>query len=260
MSLARMALRILTVAAVRGSTFAGDAVRDSEIGALDAVAQTDRTPIIAVYVDEGDDQPEGRELTVLPGSASLVIEVMVTGQMVVENEAGEVSTAWGIAATDAGLEITLDMIEDQVRGALMDPANAWSELWRTLVSKVTSVKAARGSGSKDEVRFAARQLTLQCDHIAPPPTAGPASPFWTDLAAALSADDGLSEVGAMLTARISGAARPSWAAAQAEFGLVRAGVDGMGVTPPFVAGPTEEAPLFELITVAGDDADRVIAP
>ena len=75
MSLNRLALRLLTVEALRGRTLAGEAVRDSMAIPLDGPIALDLPqPFVAVYTDDGLSQPRGRDLSTAGGTINLLIE------------------------------------------------------------------------------------------------------------------------------------------------------------------------------------------
>ncbi|MBB4287670.1 hypothetical protein [Roseospira goensis] len=197
MSLSRLALRIVTVAALRGRTWAGDAVRDSAIPPLDVAARTERLPFLSVYTDDGETVPRhGDLLSGQPGFA-LIIEMAVTAQMAPDG-------AWAIPTTDAGMETTLDLLDRQIRRALMDPDDPWAGLWRALVIDIAVVRTQRGASADQGTRFAGRQIELQVRTLAEPRSGVTASGVWADLLARLEADAALAPLAPVLRAEIEG--------------------------------------------------------
>ncbi|HRD79031.1 MAG TPA: hypothetical protein PK264_24385, partial [Hyphomicrobiaceae bacterium] len=156
MSLARFALRTATVKAIRGRTFAGPFVRDSEIGPIDELASEGRIPFVVVYTDDVALKCRGTDLLGNDGRTSLVMEIGVTTRMTPDGD-------WEIPTTDAGMELTIDAIERQARTTLTAPAadNPWAELWREIVTDVAEIKSQRGASAREGVRFAGRQIVLE---------------------------------------------------------------------------------------------------
>jgi hypothetical protein len=185
MSLSRLALRIATVKALRGKTFAGAMVRDSEIGPIDETAESAEVPFIIVYTDESEIDADGAgEETSLFGrctSIDLTIEMAVTSRM-------KPGGKWMVPVTDAGLEITIDAIERQMRLALADPDNPWAEIWCTLVREVKAQKSSRGASSVKGVRFAGRQVVLTVDVMPEPNPGVPLRGLWLKFLELIQAD------------------------------------------------------------------------
>lgn len=183
MSLSRLALRIATIQALRGRTFAGNMVRDSEIGPIDESVDGADVPFIVVYTDESDvDTDAPNEETSLFGlctNVNLTIEMAVTSRM---------KAGWGIPQTDAGFEMTIDAIERQIRTALSDPDNVWAEFWRRLVREKKTDKSSRGASDRKGVRFAGRQIILTVDVTPEPNPGGPLSGLWLDFLNLLDSD------------------------------------------------------------------------
>lgn len=233
MSLARLALRLLTVAALTGRTDAGGKVCDSEIVPIDERADEVRLPYIAVYVD--DAEAKGSKLDMFPaeGSVTLILEIGVTARVMSQvDDDGEAVLGWGIPPTDAGLEMMIDIIERQARVAIGDPTDPWSVLWRRVVTNVRAIKVVRGASDRNGVRFAGRQLALVCDIIADPQPGQPLAAVWADVAAALKADTNLQAAGEAFET-LSLGDRPAWLAAQVGQGLTPNGVRALGIAPVF---------------------------
>lgn len=198
MSLSRLALRIVTVAALRGRTWAGDAVRDSAIPPLDVAARDERRPFLSVYTDDGQTAPRNGDLLSGLSSFALVIESAVTAQM-------EPGGDWAIPATDAGMEVSLDLLDRQIRRVLMDPDDPWSRLWRAVVVDVENVRSMRGASNDQGLRFAGRQIEIQVRALADPPPGRIASGVWADLLSSLESEPDYVPLAAALRAEIEGA-------------------------------------------------------
>lgn len=234
MSLARFVLRTATVKALRGRTFAGDMVRDSEIGPIDDASKDKELPFVVVYTDDVEGDGAGTDLAESNGKHCLVIEMGVTTRM-------KPNGLWAIPTTDAGMELTIDAIERQIRLALGHPANAWGELWRDLVLSIDGRKSQRGAAAKDGVRFAGRQLVLDVALPREPHPGKPLGPIWQRFMTLAAADTDLAGLVPMLTQLATGGAEdwPEWDVMRAAYGLSAARAAALHLTPP---GPPAAAP------------------
>ncbi|WP_158873995.1 hypothetical protein [Antarcticirhabdus aurantiaca] len=167
MSLARVALRIAAVEALRGRTRIGANVLDSQIGILDVAGdgglRTDEDrPFLAVYTDAG--KSEGAEARNLRenGEIDLVFVVgVMTALTEIDPETGAARLiGLGLPGTDAAFEFLLDLVDRQITAVLTDPANEWSEIWRKLVDEVVRVVRRRDASAGDADRLAAREIRL----------------------------------------------------------------------------------------------------
>lgn len=193
----RLALRLATVRALRGRTMAGNRVFDSATGPIDDIAVEHPSPVIVVYTDDSQLTIAGRDLyatggdgRVDSGTQKLIIEVALTQRMQVvhpdsgvpirDPHTGEVMLEPMQLVTDAGLELTLDILERQVTDALMAPVNSseWAEMWRLLVDSVGDKQSLRGGSSRDGVRFAGRQIMFSCFLAKDPPALTKIGPTW----------------------------------------------------------------------------------
>lgn len=245
MSIARLALRLATVQALSGQTLAGSRVVDSSIDSLEDAVRKEPGPVILVFSDEASGTATGRDLLTAGGQTVLAIEIIVAGA--VEAEGG--GTTIMVPPTDAGLEITLDLIERQVRRALIAPAPAWAEMWRQLVARIDNVKVVRGAGSRKGVRYAARRIEVHCEPLSDPMPGGPAEYVWADFLALMEADtgeDGLADLAPLVRVEIEGDTLSDWAQVQAALGLTLSGVRGIGVAP-YIATGEDAAELAEVI-------------
>lgn len=215
MSLARLAVRLATVAALRDRTLAGTAISDSAITPLDTLATREPRPFVVVYTDEGEVAVKGRDLLGPDGTFALVLEIGVGAHMVQED-------AWVVPPTDEGLELTLDVIDRQIRVALVDPESPWAETWRRLVKGVTRLRTRRGAPAKEGVRFAVRQIEMGIQPFAEPPFGPAATGIWAEFLGRLAGDEQLSHLEPVVRGMIEGGApQPSWAVLQQQLGLTR---------------------------------------
>lgn len=231
MSLARLALRIATVKALRGHTWAGDMVRDSEIGPIDDAAQDKEIPFVVVYTDDSEGEVSGTDLFAHDGKQCLVIEVGVTTRM---KPGRSGPGGWAIPTTDAGMEMTIDAIERQIKLALTDPANPWGEFWRKLVLSIDMRKSQRGAAAKDGVRFAGRQIVLDVDLPRDPAPGRPLGPIWADFLALCAADADLAgQVDALRALATGGSTNwPDWQSVRAAYGLSLDRARALQIAPP----------------------------
>ena len=197
MSIARLALRKCAVEALKGQTFVGANVKDSDIGAIDIAGSGElRTsadaPFILIYTDESaaeDVKPRDLRQT---GGLDFVAEFGVTAAMAeTDEETGESRLVGvGLAATDENLEMILDLIDRQIVNTLTDPGNAWAEIWRDLSDGIEKIERKRAVDDANGHRLAFRQLRMRL-RVKPDPVFGaplaPAS-VWMKFKAAADAD------------------------------------------------------------------------
>lgn len=235
MSLPRLATRVATVQALMNRTYAGAAVRDSAIPPLDTLTKDERLPFIAIYTDDSEFAAEtGRGLMSSGGKFSLVIEMAISAQMQFEVENGQAVEAPGKPPTDAQMELLLDLMERQVKVALSDPDNEWGEMWRSLVAEVIAVKSMRGADSERGLRFAGRQLMIECKPYAEPPCGGAIGQLYTKFLAMLraSADQGLVGLADIVESTLTLPVVPeNWKTEMRQLALTRGEADAMHLTP-----------------------------
>lgn len=166
MSLSRFAIRLAAVQALKGRTLAGDAVRNSRIGAIDVAADgslqvnEDRV-FLDVFTDDSETTDAYRRDLHENGDLALNFESGITSTMVETDDAGQsVVTGVGIPATDDAFEATLDILDTQIRAALTNPANEWAEIWLRLTNGFSKIERKRAASADDGLRRAARQLRI----------------------------------------------------------------------------------------------------
>lgn len=268
--LARIALRIAAVEALRGKTQVGDNVFDSRIGAFDIAADgTVRTdmerPFVTVYTDavKAADDLNVRALY-SNGATELIFETGVTIAMTqTDSETGESYIVAGVRATDDALEFLLDMVARQIVDALGDPDGEWADIFCGLIYRVDRIERARTSG-EDGTRFAAQQIKFTVELIEDPVRGEPLdedAPFARFLAKLDAMPAPYPVYAAMMRAQIEGSNRP-WETALRRLGLTREELLALGLgpivgdveraTPDFAAGDIEVAGSGSIATVEAE--------
>ncbi|WP_116131177.1 hypothetical protein [Tropicimonas sp. IMCC34043] len=196
MSLAMWALRTAAVEALRGATLVGDNVLDSEIAPLDlgpdGRVTTDRKqPFIAVYTDAADHTLDATTRLRGNGVVEVVFNTGVSAAMAVaDRETGRSEIVEGLPATDASLELILDILACQIWRVLSDPGNPWAQVFLEL-GQIRGKSQARSSSGAERLRLAAGQLRISVEAL-PDPILGqdlpPASPWRRLLALMLAAE------------------------------------------------------------------------
>ena len=251
MSVNRLAIRLCTVQALTNQTMAGGRVYDSQIRPVDEVAKEEPRPFIAVYTDDAAIPANGKNLAMESGTVDLVIEYAVATVVQAEVDGGvEVQ----VPDTDAGFEITLDLIERQIFRALMAGQSVWAEHWRRFSVELSSVTSKRGSESINGLRFAARQIKITLGLLAEPAFGQELSPTgaWSRLLADMRAQPVLSALANLLQSEIEAPDLHSWQKAQASLGATNEEGRSLGFPPAYPAGGgPDEAPPVDQITVDG---------
>lgn len=184
MSLARIAIRIAAVEALKGKTLVGDRVLDSQISALEADADgniqiDEETPFIAVYTDAGSTINEeiADNWMTANGETELVFEIGITAAMMETDPDTGVAAIVGIGipSTDRNLEFFLDMTARQIADALRDEGNAWASIFRSLYYHVVKIERLRAASEAKGVRLAGQQIRLAV-HILDDPLKGDEDP------------------------------------------------------------------------------------
>lgn len=221
MGLIRFAVRQCAARAVRSATLAEDRVFVSLIDPLDTKIGENRAPLLVVNTDDHKQDGDGKDITGGTHSLSLVIEAAIASRVVAtgaDSDGQEVQVT--IVEADAGLDLTLDLIEHQILRALTGPG-VWPELFRRFVPVIQSRLSRRGADAAG-TRWAARQITFTCDTLAEPVgfSAAELAPgsVWADFLAAMEADASLSVVAPLIRAALQGDAR-EWARGAAMLGI-----------------------------------------
>ena len=250
MSIIRMLTRLTAVAALRGTTWADDRVFDSDNTPLSQALTLNEEgkPYIVVYTD-ADNRTEvnGTDLYAIRRELNLVLEIGVASK--VEGETGTAQLKTPL--TDEGMEIALDMIEDQALAALFgDPQNDWAELLKGFILTINRVSGQRGASSDRDRRWAARQLSIICDVLSdlppgvPVPVDHPINQFAE--VAKLHPEAEMDHAAEICAAIATRKAAPKWEQIQATLGLRRIGLQAIGQAPL-------PADLPNIVSRYGDD-------
>ncbi|MCF3935012.1 hypothetical protein L1787_16530 [Acuticoccus sp. M5D2P5] len=240
MSLARAALRICAKEAIINRTFVGDEVFDSEIGIIERVFSGDekRAPFVVVYTDDSTMEIDGLGALSNPGPVSLVFEISVQANQKGENDENEFVIG---PQTDEMIEMLLDLIERQIRVALMDPDNPWSARLDRIAARWSRVRSLRATSS-GKTRYAARQLTLDVMPLHEPVPDGAPRGVWLEVIEAMEASGKglLEDFAAMFRNEFAGRLRTDdpnnlsegWKEIAHRYGLSAMIAKGLGIAPP----------------------------
>jgi hypothetical protein len=250
--LARLAIRIATVEALKGATFVDGNVLDSQIGALDvavdgSVRSDQEKPFLSVYTD-GAKVEDNLSLRPLHqcGQVDITVEAGITTAMVeTDEDTGESQIVGiGIPATDPAMEMFLDCIDRQVANALTDPDNEWAELWRGLSSGIVKVERKRTSDSTG-TRIAAHQTVITLNLLPDPAFGEPVAEtsVWAKLIAKLE-DESSPYLSVMQDLIGAGEAETSASTHQRRFGMTLDEVRALFGTP--VVDGADEVPIADV--------------
>lgn len=254
MSLVSLALRLATIRALKGRTFAEDRVFDSRIEAIDTLAMNETAPIIIVTTDDDEVAYEGRDLFAGDHKHDLVIEAGVWTKVSTEKD-GDLLI---IPATDAGLEASLNIFCYQIARALAGDGGEWGDLWRSIVTSVPKGSSRRGADDTKGVRFAARQLIYTVDHIAEPmPGRMPAEgETWFRILEMLKADPEFAAIGKIIETEIAAVSLMPWEQVRAALGLADDEATWVSERPVAI---DEEVPLDAVELTDGFTVDAATA-
>ena len=235
MSIVRMLTRMCAVAALRGATWADDRVFDSDNTPLSQALtlNAEAKPYIVVFTDA--DNRTGIDGTDLYGSTrelSLVLEIGVASK--IKGETGDAML--NIPQTDEGMELALDMVEEQALAVLVaTPQGPWSELLKGFVMNVVRISGQRGASADRDRRWAARQLAIICDVVSdippgvPMPADHPIRRF--SVVAKQYPEAHMEHAGEICEALASRGAAPVWEQMQATLGVRRQALQAIGLAP-----------------------------
>ena len=235
MSVIRMLTRLSAVAALRGQTWADKRVFDSDNTPLSQALTLNEAakPYIVVFTDSDNRMEQnGTDIYGMRRELNLVLEIGVASK--VEGVTG--TEQLKIPLTDEGMELALDMVEEQALAAMFaSPDNEWSELLKSFVLRIERLTGQRGASADRDRRWAARQIGIVCDvisdmpHGVPVPEDHPIYQFIEVSKRHPEADMGhAAEICAALASREGG---PEWEQVQATLGLRRIGLRAIGLAP-----------------------------
>lgn len=245
-------LRIVTVEALRGRTWAAGRVYDSPATPADVRATENQEPFIAVYCDDADERSWGDDEG--QDEIRLLIEVaVVSAETFTEDERAPTdaevptppTTVTVINETDSGLELQIGFLTTQAIAALQSTApgaSQWAELWRDLVTGVTLVETRRGGPGDQQMqtgprpRFASRVTIMHCQVISDPPRGvllAESFPVWERALTAMAATSHLAGVASLMRAHFEkpDGKLPDWRIGQKLLMLTKQQVQGIGIGP-----------------------------
>ncbi|BCM19249.1 hypothetical protein [Mesorhizobium sp. J8] len=246
MSLVNAMLRMLAAQALRGNTIAADGVTDSSIEALSSIMSDRQAPVILVRIDEAKYSGQNEGLFVTSGTVTFALDLIVASAVAYQTTDGQTVNQIEIAATDAGLEFSLDMLDRQWRRVLSDPTNDFAECFRGLIAAYGPVKAARGVDPEGGRKHAIRMVEIEIEPVCDP---APGAPVPAVIDAALTrlamVADYQAAVAIMRAELSKGADLTSWQKVQSTL-MSTATVPGMlGVAPPDALPGLVEAVDFD---------------
>ncbi|MCM2396191.1 hypothetical protein NBH19_08880 [Rhizobium sp. S95] len=241
MSLARIALRIAAVEALKGRTLVGDHVLDTPNGALDIQADgrlrtEEEKPFVSVFTDLGRaDGITGRSL-IENGDCDIVFEIGVSSAMLHRDDETGASHMVGIniPASDGNREFFLDIVQRQICDALTDPDNSWAEIYRSLHHGILKIEFAGARTSEDSQRLAGHQMKLTVSLINDPLRGDEleqGTPF-AEFLTALDASENASYLkqAAQIRGMLSGV-DPDWKYIRRRHGMTAAEAETLGHAP-----------------------------
>lgn len=264
MSLVALAMRLTLCEALAGKTLVGDAVYDSNVVDLDQLIAKDQTKlVITIATDEQEGTFDGLAYDISNRKLDLVIEIAAAQGVRVEIEAAggeppEEAVMAEIKASDAGLEMTVDLIVRQIL-TTMQADTGWADLFRVVACNPVKFTSKRGAGWEKGPRFAARQIVITYEPLAEPVLGRAPEGFWAGLVDKLAEQGGtLARYGALITKVIEGAPIPEWRQLQVDLGLSddAARAHGAGAQSGSGEEPTPAAGL----TSDGDHLGYTVTP
>jgi hypothetical protein len=264
------ALRLITVQALKGQTWAGDRVFDSPATVADLRIESERQPFCAVFVDECDTEGIDQPTATGPLNTRLIIETgvasAVTFQPATDIGAPEPPvTVTSLNDTDSALEMTIGFLAHQVRDALMSTSNPWSELWRELTGgQLRKFECVRGGPQTDAQqkppqRYASRIQIYHTGVLATPPRGAALIPgaFWSTFLYMAAAQPELAGIGELMQAHFTypSGNLPQWRMAEKYLGVTADVIRGIGIAPVegYDATVVTEEPVIPLNEVNFDE-------
>lgn len=234
MGLIKLPLRMATVRALTGATWAGDAVFDSAIVPLETkVADEKGVPLIVVYTDDARGEGLGANQR---NPSNFLPDVSLTLHLAVATEISAKDGTAILGRSDFAFEAALDILEAQVVNTLQKADGPWPELWRTMARRVGERFVRRGASARKGIRFAAREMSLPIESYPDPSGRGIEYP-WGDVIDTFDTDPDLSPLAETLRAFCDfEAGRPAWRGDIATTGFDR----GTGRALGFVTADGEE--------------------
>lgn len=232
MSLSRLAVRLITARALLNATLAESRVFDSAVQSIDQMAKGRREPFLIILTDDHLADGTGIDMRLGNDSLDLVIEVAVAQRVEVAVPNGPSTQQVVVPHTDAGMEVVIDVICQQITDALMGGKAPWQLLWRKFVLRVSKVASRRGAAAEDGTRFAARQLIITCDIVAAPVRGMGVTPVFADFLAAMQDDPDQAGITPLIRYTVEGdAPLTDEDSIASTLGISQRAVDFMGLAP-----------------------------
>ena len=254
MSLVALAARLSLWKALQNATFAENRVYDSAITPIDLKSIEEKNPIIILSTDDDVSEVEGFNL--LGGKREMDIIVEMAVSSAVETKDGQEIV---IPHTDAGLEMTLNLMQRQVYRVLLASDDPFAVFFKGFIWKISKIQARRGADSEKGEKFAARQIIFTCDTLDEPAFGQPPAGIWADFILALKADAQLSQIGALIESELTGEVLPSWQEAKAQLGVNRQGLFALGLAPFDETAAEDPAALSEITIDAADSPEVTLS-
>lgn len=284
MHLTKRILSFIVAEALRGRTWAEDAVYDSpgDIGSI-RVEGDGQGIFVAVYCDEWDNKGEGipdEQPAADTGQFKLVIEVGVAKPIVADSD--DEGAATTLAATDDGLEWSIAFISRQCIDTLLDtrPAFPWSNLFQRFVSGGMLRYSIRRGGANNEgkspaPRYASCVSILKVMTVCMEPPRGKmltpeSNVIWNDLVAMMAAREDLGGLAKLIKAHFQpvdgldvsdltvDAAR-MWVSAETMASIGLADENSLRYSPDSNTPPISTAPLRADVPMNDTDMARWLA-
>lgn len=252
MSLVRSAVRIAALQAIWNKTEAGDGVFDSQVGVLRQVEEglVEHAPMIVVYTDEAAAEVTGRAALQTAGPTQLVFEVLVSLTPPGPREDGDPRII--IPETDGEMELLVDLIETQIRRALLDHSE-WAEILDTLIDDWGRIRCRRATEVKG-TRYAARQLIIEFQGLPEPMPTGEPEGVWATLIDALDAGGTTMQLQAEVFRAAFTGSLADWQAISLRYGLSEVAARALGVGTEVEGDPTiDEITAGAPLIVADDE-------
>lgn len=246
-----LALRFCAARALKGATLANSRVYDSAISSIDDMVERDTQPFIVVSTDDQTYNIVGFDIIGGGGrQIDLVIDIAVASAVFRQVEGGE-EVEIVVPHTDAGTELTVNLISRQVLRALFEPQSGgvWGKMFRQIALSSSRVMIRRGAGTQKGVKFAAAQLVITVKPIAEPQFGFAPDFVWADFIAEMRKDVSLAKLADEIETVIIGDQIPEWKAISSIIGFDAEVATGIGIYP--LAGEESEPVTEETVMPDG---------
>ena len=241
MSLIRIAVRVSAIQALKENTLVGTNVIDSAIGTFQTsngvvTGIKGQGPFVAVYTDSATTGDVDLKSLVSNGLTEIIFETGITMTMTETDEETGESRIVGleIPATDAALEMSMDVVMRQIGDVLTNPDNEWAQIYSGLILNYTKTTRSRVGNADDGTKLAGQQLKIEAQLIDDPSLGDaidPGSAFGAFLAKAeASTDDNLIATATKLREYVH-VTDEGWTNVQRMFGMTAGELLALGLGP-----------------------------